>query len=327
MNVTSVAPPSYIHTNRIATRLEWNPNFGYCGEASFVSAGLFYGQYCSQYTARALASPGVHQYENGSQLFVGINDQTAAKAMHLNTIEWDTDDESDTNDFLVWVKQCVLQGYPVIFGIFNNEYLLYGITDPNAGDKEYDHIVVANGISSNYPLSDMGFFPDDTLYFSDNGLWDENPPFIFTYPFGSFEANRAQANALSGPIYSLNNDASNFGIAVTGVTDPGGYTIPVRLDTNVNDEIPEILEGSDTPPIPFTLTLTVTVTIPDQTKSYNLYRYNDFSKVPNTHFNANAANAYQTFLIPSGELASYILTMDIQSNEIAAFRAVATTAP
>ena len=30
-------------------RLQWNTNYGYCGEVSLISAGLFFGQYCSQY--------------------------------------------------------------------------------------------------------------------------------------------------------------------------------------------------------------------------------------------------------------------------------------
>ncbi len=31
----------------IPPRFQWNANNGYCGEVSFISAGLYYGQYCS----------------------------------------------------------------------------------------------------------------------------------------------------------------------------------------------------------------------------------------------------------------------------------------
>ncbi len=42
----------------IPPRYQWNANNGYCGETSFISAGLYYGQYCSQWKARDIASPG-----------------------------------------------------------------------------------------------------------------------------------------------------------------------------------------------------------------------------------------------------------------------------
>jgi hypothetical protein len=41
-------------TNNIPPRLQWEANFGYCGEVSLISAGLYYGQYLSQYDARAI---------------------------------------------------------------------------------------------------------------------------------------------------------------------------------------------------------------------------------------------------------------------------------
>ncbi len=336
--LSSSSSPPFVHTNNLPPRLEWDQNFGYCGETSFISAGLFYGQYCSQYTARSLASPGIPQYQQGSQLLIGINDQTAAEAMHLNTIEWDSDTETSTDDFLAWVKQNILLGYPVVFGIFNNEYLLYGVSDPESGDEDYDHIVVGYGIGSNHPLSDTGYYPDDTIYFSDNGLWAafRNPPYLFSYPFLPFQANREEANNPAGSIYSLNDAVTNYGVALTGVTDLDGNTIPVRLTTNINYEIPEILQGqgrdfpppgANAPPQPIPLTLTIVVTIPDTSVSYNLYYYNDFSDVPNSNFNANAGAAYQVFHIPADSGSTYTMSLDIQSNEVAAFRAVRSSAP
>jgi len=40
----------------LPTQVQWPANFGYCGEISFIVAGLYYGQYLSQYDARALVS-------------------------------------------------------------------------------------------------------------------------------------------------------------------------------------------------------------------------------------------------------------------------------
>src|SRR5579862_7075760 len=116
---------TYSVSNAIPPRLQWNENFGYCGEVSFISAGLYYGQYLSQYDARAIASKNRPQYESKSQLLVGVNDSYAAAQMHLTYAEWTTSSETSTNQFLAWVKSKVIAGYPVAIGIYTNEYLFY----------------------------------------------------------------------------------------------------------------------------------------------------------------------------------------------------------
>ncbi len=151
--------PTHLQMNDIPPRLQWDQNFGYCGETSFICAGLYFGQYCSQYTARYIASDGEPQYLDGSQLLVGVNDEYTADQMSLNYNKWDHEGDPSppqgtTDDFFVWIKNHVVAGFPVIIGIFNNEYLLYGDTDPNAGDPEYDHIVPIIGVGSYSPLHD-----------------------------------------------------------------------------------------------------------------------------------------------------------------------------
>ena len=42
--------------NAIPYRSQWNENNGYCGETSILSAGLYFGEYVSQYDARVLAN-------------------------------------------------------------------------------------------------------------------------------------------------------------------------------------------------------------------------------------------------------------------------------
>jgi hypothetical protein len=34
---------AYVVTNPIPPRTQWKANWGYCGEVSFISAGLYYG--------------------------------------------------------------------------------------------------------------------------------------------------------------------------------------------------------------------------------------------------------------------------------------------
>lgn len=314
----------------IPPRLQWDANYGYCGETSLISAGLYYGQYCSQYRARAIAAPRIPQNNPNSQLLLGVNAGKAAAAMHLQAIEWKTATQKTTEQFLAWVKQQILSGRPVIIGLFMNEFRFYGEKNRNAGDPDYDHIVPVTGISSAQPLTKADqYFPTDTILYQDNGLWAPGgiPPFEFRSSFAEFARNRAAANAPASPVYSLNNNRRNYGIAITGVKDLRGDTIPVRLSTSVDDEVPAIREGSSTAPKPQTLGLTATVQIPNQTVAYNLYLYNDFASVPDSQFNANAAKAARVWRIPAGSGQKFTAKLNILSSDVAVFRAVPAKAP
>lgn len=320
---------SYYHENSIPPRKQWNGNFGYCGETSMISAGLYYGQYISQYTLRAIASQNTPQNKKGSQLLLGINDYYAATQLHLKAEEWDTIGEQDTTQFLSWMKEQTLCGYPVIIGVYTNEYLFYGKTNPDAGDSDYDHIVPVYAISSNHSLNDFSYYPDDILYFSDNGLWGsaQNPPYKFNYLFSSFQANRQQANAKKGAVYSLSNNGSNYGIVIKGVSDTDGDTLPIRITTNVNDEVPAIQDKSNIPPTPMPLTLTVTVSNLAPNVPYRVYRYDDLNAVPDSQFNAHASHATKTWDVQISEGSTYVFVENIQSDQMAIYRAVLASAP
>lgn len=314
----------YTWQNDLRDRQQWNANAGYCGEASLVCAGLYYGQYISQYDVRALIGQ-----QNSSQVLLGPNDQTAAAKLHLNSTKWDTVAEQNTDDFLVWVKQNVLKGFPVAIGVYTNEYLFYGNTNPEAGDSDYDHIVPVKGIASNYPISDPSYHGDDALIFSDNGLWGTagRTPYDFSYPFALFQANREQANAKNGSIYSLSNNASNYGLAITGVMDLNRDTLPVRVDTNINYEKPSIKNGSNVRPAPMPLTLTITISNLQPHVLYNLYRYNSLNNVPCSNFNEKAHLASQSWQVQLASGTTYTFTQQVNSDEIAIYRAVKATAP
>ena len=82
----AVPAVSYRVNNPIPPRTQWNANYGYCGETSFISAGLNYGQYLSQYDARAVASPNIRQSLPDSQLLLGVNDVAAAKRSYFTSL-------------------------------------------------------------------------------------------------------------------------------------------------------------------------------------------------------------------------------------------------
>ncbi len=329
--LAATSQPGYVAHLPIPPRRQWEANYGYCGEVSLISAGLYFGQYCSQYKARQLSSPGIPQSDSDSQLLVGVNDVQAADAMHLEASPWDTESQMSTGEFLAWVKQHSVAGHPVIIGLFTNEYLFHEDTDRYAGDPDYDHIVPVTGIGSLRPLDGwpVRYLRSDSITFSDNGLWapDGVPPYVFSSRFAGFARGRRAANSSRAPVYSLNNNLLNYGIAVTGVKDPGHHTIPVRLATNVNHETPAMVEGSNAPPAPSPLTITAMVGIPDPSVSYNLYRYDSFADVPDTSFNASAADAAQVWNIPAGSGATYSVDVGIMSDDVAVFRAVRASAP
>lgn len=317
----------YVKNNDLPPRQQWEANFGYCGEVSFISAGLYYGQYVSQYDARKIASENADQSTEGSQLLLSENDAYTAAKMHLRAVQWKGG--ARTTKFLSWAKKNIVSEYPVIIGVFKNAGSFEGSSDPHAGDDRYDHIVLATGISSRHPLESSDYYSDDEITFSDHGLWspDDAPQYTFSSKFGSFRANRRLANSDTHPIYALPNDVENYGVAITGVIDQDGQALPVRLSTNLNYEKPSMVEGSDARPAPQSLTLTITVSGLVPGLSYNLYRYDDFQSVPNGAFNAASDKASKIWKIAVQSGSSFTLEETIESDQIAVYRAVPATAP
>jgi len=312
-------------------RLQWNANGGYCGEVSMISAGLYYGQYMSQFDARAAAIGRTPQSQG--ELLLGDNDQRAARAMRLASLEWhpakgDLRGLRQTRSFLNWVKNCMTAGYPTIIGVFTNEYLFYGSRNPAAGDPQYDHIVPASSVETAMAGDPQTVFLNTRMRFSDNGLWGTGARrrYFFTYPFRTFLANRSKANSPHGNIYSLPDAGRNFGIAITGIVDPGKVTLPVRVATNKNYEQPEMVDGSNQRPRAMPLSLTVTVSGLSPHVRYKLYRYSSLDKIPVENFNLSRGNASQSWdiLIASG--STFTMTQNILSDEIAAYRCVAESA-
>ena len=321
----SIPDPAQVHTfrNAILPRLQWDANFGYCGETSFISAGLHFGQYCSQFTARSLASPGVDQALEKSQLLLGINEVETARKLGLKGSAFDTTGETSTHDFMAWIKRNTVAGRIVIIGVYNNVVRLDEKTTP---DPIYDHIVPVLGIASQHSLQDGAYFPTDIVTFSDNGLFGPGPDgyhFFFSYHFGPFQGTRAQADRPDGPLYKERETPPNYGYAVEGVLDDDGVTIPVSLAASLDHE--PRMENGNKAPVAEPLTLTASVTLPDPNQAYNLYLYTDFCQVPTAGFNSSPY--VQTWSIPAGTPSPFVVSLDVMTDSTIIFRAVPTTAP
>ena len=314
----------YSYQLEIPPRLQWNANYGYCGETSFISAGMYYGQYTSQWTARSLASPGIAQTEEESQLLLGVNDMAAARMMKLRAVAFDSESQNSTPAYLTWVKSMVLRGYPVVIGVFLNMITSGGELP---GSQEYDHIVPVLGIDSKSRLStsDRRYRPSDVIAFSDNS--GANPSSLYRIRFDRFQLSRTQANDSRAPLYSLQSRPMNYAAGVTGVLDPDRVTVPVRLTTDADGE--GLQEGVrlGAPPAPIPIELTATVTIPNPAVGYSVYLYDDFAKVPIRDFNASAANAIRSWTIPPGSGATWSTSISAMSDQTRVFRAVPSASP
>lgn len=313
----NLALPSW--SIELPPRKQWNANGGYCGETSLISAGMSFGQYCSQFTARQAASPRAKQSDPKSQLLVGVNDTRAVKAMKLDAQPFGAVGQNSTEDFLPWIKSCVARGHPTAIGVFLNASC-FGEESP--GDEEYDHIVTVTGMDAKKSAE------NGVIQFSDHGLYAPGgrSVFYFHLPPVGFLHNRSSANQSAAPVYSLKAEPPHYGIAITGIADRDGVTIPVRLTASRNDE-PEMSDRSNAPPPTAPLRLTATVSIPDPSVTYKLYRYDSFEKVPARAFNANADKAAQVWDIPARSGASFKVSHDTHTGATVVFRAVPASAP
>lgn len=318
------------HAIDMAPRRQWNGNDGYCGETSFISAGMRFGQYTSQFTARSIASPGIPQSRADSQLLLGVNEMEAARRMRLEAVAFYHPTQRSVREFLSWVKSNFLRGGVVILGVLNN---VRALDETGRGHRSYDHIVPVLEFGSPAPLdADAGRArPSDVLTFSDNGLYGPIGvppayPFVFSYRLREFPRSRAAANRPRGPIYSLRNRPVNYAVAITGVVDLDGVTIPVRLTSDLDGE-PPIVDGSDVAPTPVPMTLKARVEIPDQSVGYTLYRYDDFDQVPAAGFNAAAARASRSWVIPAHSGPEFVTDVVTTSDATVVLRAVPQSAP
>lgn len=305
----------------VRPRLQWNNHFGYCGEASLIAAGMYFGQYCSQLTARRLASPGQPVESARSQLLLGVNDLRAARRMKLIAEPFPWHRQRASEDLTRWMAEQLHHGHPVLLGVFRNAACF---AESIPGDEEYDHIVLVNGFgSARHPAE-----TPDWILFADHGLYTPagRPRQQFACRMSEFLHSRASANLAPSPPYSLKNAPANFALAIRGVADRDGATVPVRLRASLNHE-PDWPEGQSRPPAPRPLQLTVTVSLPDPGETYHLYRYDNFRLVPTASFNVHANRAAQRWVIPPHSGRSFTVVYDTTTDATVVFRAVAATAP
>lgn len=331
-----------IFINNIPERVQWKGNNGYCGAVSLISAGLYFGQYVSQFDARKFANMDFKDKSQKNQILIGYfkkknlykdlnnNITNAAKNMHLNFEEFDNSNSSTpTLTFLSWVKTHVIKRNPVIVGVYENASI-FGEQIVKY-EEDYDHIVPIIGIASNHSKMDTIAQNDDVIYFRDNNLYTANlengQENYFCYSLQTFQKNRNDANT-SQDVYSISNNENNlgnFGIAITGVKAVGANFVPVQLTTNPVTELPEIEEGSNKRPFAQKLSITATVLNLVPMKNYILFRYKSFNHLPlNDNFNKSVGKPSDICLINIKKGSSFTKKEEIMSDTILIYRAIKT---
>ena len=117
-------PVQLIPYKVISQRQQWLPNFGYCGETSFITCAMYYGMYMSQYDLRRLTSVSNTQSKESDQILIGtLSEIIAANLFKLSFDRWIGNNKT-TNDFINWMIVHTNNKDPVISVVYENQKLL-----------------------------------------------------------------------------------------------------------------------------------------------------------------------------------------------------------
>jgi len=278
----------------IPARQQWDENNGYCGETSIQSFALYFGTYASQYRIRGFINPNQQ-----SQLLIGVNEQTALRALHLKFEQWNSNSPTPQwQNYLAWVKRELQKGAPVIGTLY-----VKGMTDP-----DYDHIVPFIGFRSSFDTT--RYHASDTLLFNDNYATT-----TLVRTVGTLAATRRGTN--TGSFTYAIPSRVDYGCAVTGIVDTLRETVPVRLQVDRSSE-PNLITGAQ----PVTLNATVNIQSLVPGKTYSLLRYDDPARVPDSGFLAKGGyTSARTF---TATAATQAFTDRFLSNAVVTYRCVAS---
>ena len=275
----------------IAPRKQWVNRYGYCGECSIQQAALYFGTYVSQYRSREIIDPTQWQ-----DVWVPENSAPIFKALRLRVEAWNSSAATPQyKAYLVWVKNHLQQGHPVIFHAY-----VQGESDPS-----YDHIMTAVGFTS---VDTTAYHAEDRLIFTDH-YWSG----FYNRRFGSIDDTRAMSGNGARFEYCIPRDVDG-GVAVLGIKDDSGKARRVSLKVNSWKE-PNVTTGW----APITLTGTILVSGLTAGKTYALLRYDNYKAVPTANYLSSAFTKKTTF---KASATTKTLTDSFMSNAIVIYRCV-----
>jgi hypothetical protein len=247
----------------IPARLQWQNAKGYCGETSIQMCGLYYGNYTSQNLCRTVA---------GGEVLIGLNDTLPLNAFSFTYKEWNSAQASPQYmNYLAWVKHYLAFKQPVILTVY-----IKGLSDP-----DYDHILPAIGYTAASPTV---YASTDQLSF--NSCFDTT---AFTRAFSTLSDTRSMSG--NGAVYTYCIPQNvNYGVAITGIKDPGHVCKPVHLKLDSLTE-PNTTLGAT----PRLMHAWITADSLTAGQPYALLRYNSYLQVPSSNFNPAGASSASYF--------------------------------
>ena len=282
----------------IKDRQQWQKNDGYCGETSFMMAGMHLaGQYVSEYDVRAAANPSMSaRAAQAHQLLIGdvgstdTNDKAASDKLKLRSAFYTptTPSTGNVGEYLGWIKAQLREGHAPTITVYCQ----------NCGNDEYDHIITA--ISYESTFDDDLFHTGDAFTYCDHlGAYPSGNADDGDYTASDWQAiaanggidasscTRIVVNSLTSPLfgsrddadartsssYTIPDDKHNSGIAHLGPVDLNNELLQVEMTSDKTFEAPEIQSfsvGNGARPASMDLTLTITVKglSTDTTKQY-----------------------------------------------------------
>lgn len=242
----------------------WDEGHGYCGETSFQSALLYYGNYVTQEKVR---------YADGNkELLIGVHDEKAAKNLLLTyeAFDFEEEDNPHATTFLDFVMKHVRAGAPVVAGWFLKK---------NNGDEDYDHIMPIVGFKGSNNGSKRS--PPTSAAITYNDLYVTSAHSVVAGSDAFKTRKQCTTKSPRQPYsYCLPVEA-NYGIALTGNVDPEGmlYRTILRAD-KVSEPDWGAEDGLDETPEQQTFAATVYgLTVGEE---YSLLRFDSVSSLENS---------------------------------------------
>ena len=272
-------------TLNIPGRHQWPDRDGYCGANTIQMNALKFGAWISQGVVRASVGAGNCGGGGDGNEILHTNVPCVLQELHFNHTAWDYHHQPrpQYKNYLVWVKQQLAQGFPVVMFIFckGDSHRSHG---SEKGYGNYDHIEPVVGILSNHSLEMQSkdietWYPDDVLVHHSD--WTQEYYYrSFDSMFDNKEMNGNCKNVIprgGGPneAYPCIPEEIDYGYALAGRFDPLGITYPVHLAVNSWKE-PDVVEGAK----PIGLQGTVKASGLVVGKKYSILRFDGYASVP-----------------------------------------------
>ena len=233
---------------------------GYCGETSFQTNGIFWGEWIS--------SEYVRNADGGNELLIAVNDAAAAKNLKMTYESWNYNAKNPQGaNFIAWLRGHIDNGHVVAIGVFEKQ---------PSGDEDYDHIVPVVGYQ--YDSSSGA-----TLGIYINDLYSSAPRFISASTGVQTRKTCTQSSSPSQPYTYCLPSAVDYGIAFTGIQDTAKETFRMTLQMPSWTE-PDWGKEDKVNAKPVNFTISASVKGLTSGKAYTILRFESYSTLPTSKF-------------------------------------------